>query len=94
MRIKHNGGINIIMQNETNYYLYQRLTPTNWASALFAKNARTELERRANNGDGEAKMLLTLHDCEEEKEVANPLNRFDGLETSRNGQPRLRSFII
>ncbi|MFT8400988.1 MAG: hypothetical protein ABF679_06980 [Lentilactobacillus diolivorans] len=61
------------MQNETNYYLYQRLTPTNWASALFAKSARTELERRANNGDGEAKMLLTLHDCEEEKRSRQPI---------------------
>ncbi|GHP13080.1 hypothetical protein YK48G_05050 [Lentilactobacillus fungorum] len=52
------------MKNESNYDLFQRLHPHCFAEAMVARFARNELERRAANGDGEAKMLLALNDCE------------------------------
>lgn len=49
------------MENQSNYELYTKLTATSFASGLISVAARNELERRAKNGDGEAKMLLELH---------------------------------
>lgn len=55
------------MENESNYDLFQKLHPHCFSEAMVARFARNELEFRAANGDGEAKMLLTLRDCEEQE---------------------------
>ena len=62
--VEFTGRIYIIMENESNYDLYLRLTPTSWATGLLAAAARNELTRRAAHGDGEAKMLLEIHRLE------------------------------
>ncbi|MEE8825670.1 hypothetical protein LASUN_23650 [Lentilactobacillus sunkii] len=52
------------MENESNYELYKKLNPRCFSEAMVARIARTELERRADKGDGEARMLLELQKLE------------------------------
>ncbi|MGF2385691.1 hypothetical protein [Lentilactobacillus otakiensis] len=76
------------MENCSNYELYTKLTATSFASGLVSVAARHELERRADNGDGEAKMLLELHKLQPAKK---PLH--GQVVHSINPQPRKRKFI-
>lgn len=62
--VEFTGRIYIIMENESNYELYKKLNPRCFSEAMVARIARTELERRADNGDGEARMLLELQKLE------------------------------
>lgn len=76
------------MENCSNYELYTKLSATSFATGLISVAARDELQRRANNGDGEAKMLLELHKLEPAKKplhglVIHPINP----------QPQTRKFI-
>lgn len=65
--VEFRGSVYIIMENESNYDLYTRLSPRCWSEALVAKAAENELKYRAIHGDGEARMLLELHQLEPAK---------------------------
>ncbi|MCH4165527.1 MAG: hypothetical protein LKF37_12210 [Lentilactobacillus diolivorans] len=53
-----------MLEDNSNYDLFQRLHPHCFSEAMVAHYAKEELERRANNGDGEAKMLLAIRESE------------------------------
>ncbi|PAK87543.1 hypothetical protein B8W96_03295 [Lentilactobacillus parakefiri] len=76
------------MENESNYDLYTRLSPRCWSEALVAKAAENELKHRANRGDGEARMLLELHQLEP---AAKPL--FGHVAHARHKKMRSYKYI-
>ena len=76
-----------MMENESNYDLYTKLHPRCFSEAMVERIARTELERRAANGDGEAKMLLELKKIEPD---AKPLH---GQVVHEHKEQKTRKFI-
>lgn len=66
-----------MFEENTNYDLFRKLHPRSFSEALVAKYAKSELENRAANGDGEAKMLLAIRESElrEENRSIRPAAR-------------------
>lgn len=53
-----------MFSENSNYDLFKRLHPHCFSEGMVAHYAKEELERRAADGDGEAKMLLAIRESE------------------------------
>ncbi|MBZ2200626.1 hypothetical protein CLI91_04525 [Lentilactobacillus hilgardii] len=79
----------IMLEDNSNYDLFQRLHPHCFSEAMVAHYAKEELERRADNGDGEAKMLLAIRESEL-REEDNSIKKRGPIQQFKHSAPTLK----